>query len=86
MSVVTLYRRPGCHLCDEARELILASAAAGAPIELRELDIESDERLLLSYLERIPVIAIDGEIVSELVPDADVRRRALHTVEPCTTP
>ncbi len=72
-AVVTLYGRPGCHLCDEAREQLLA-LAAGARFELREVDIESDDRLLAAYLERIPVVEVDGREVSELVLDRDAVR------------
>jgi glutaredoxin len=79
--IVTLFQRPGCHLCAEAREAILAiGAEADAELELREIDIESDDELLSAYLERIPVIEVEGEEVSELVPDRDALRRALHTV------
>ncbi len=81
-AAVTLYGRPGCHLCDVARERILALARRGAPIELREVDIESDQGLLAAYLERIPVVEVDGREVSELEFDADAFLAALHTVEP----
>jgi glutaredoxin len=79
VTVVTLYGRPGCHLCDEAREDILAIRGEPA-FELREVDIERDEALLGRYLERIPVVAVDGEVVSELVLDLHRLRRRLDTV------
>ena len=74
MTVVLLYGRPDCHLCDEARELLLALDG----VELREVDIESDERLFSAYLERIPVVEVGGAIVSELVPDRAAIRAALR--------
>ena len=77
---VTLYGRPDCHLCDQAREGLLAIRAEGAVFELREVDIEGDDRLFASYLERIPVIALDGEVVSELIPDLDGLRARLGSV------
>jgi glutaredoxin len=80
MTEVTLYGRPGCHLCDEARAAI--TEIADARIELREVDIESDDRLLRTYLERIPVVEVGGSVVSELVFDRDAFARALHTVGP----
>ena len=46
------------------------------------MDIESDERLLSAYLERIPVVEVAGSEVSELEFDADAFSAALHTVEP----
>ncbi|HEX2127742.1 MAG TPA: glutaredoxin family protein [Solirubrobacterales bacterium] len=71
---VVLYGRPDCHLCEEAREL-LADLLGSA---WREVDIDSDDALLRTYLERIPVIEVDGRTVSELVPDADAIREALR--------
>ena len=80
MSTVTLFGRPGCHLCEQARAQILAIRREGATFELREIDIEADEGLLRRYLERIPVIAVDGDVVSELRPDEAALRARLHTV------
>jgi glutaredoxin len=76
--IVTLYTRPGCHLCDEAR----AELERLDGFELREVDIESDDALMRAYLERIPVVEVEGRIVSDLVFDRDAFARALHTVEP----
>jgi glutaredoxin len=59
---VTLYSRPGCHLCDDARAAIERVRARGdADFALREIDITSDDALHARYLERIPVVAVDGE-------------------------
>ncbi len=79
--ILTIYSRPGCHLCDEAREKVLALRSEGYRFDLREVDIESDERLLRRHLERIPVVALDGEEVSELVLDQRALRARLDTVE-----
>jgi len=79
MSVeVTLYGRPDCHLCDEARTAILGFEG----IELREVDIEADERLFAAMLERIPVVEVGGRVVSELEFDRDAFLAGLHTVSP----
>jgi glutaredoxin len=72
VRTVTLYSRPGCHLCDEARE-VLQTLREQAPFTLHEVDIESDDALHARYLERIPVVALDGE---ELF-DYEVDERAL---------
>jgi Glutaredoxin-like domain (DUF836) len=80
MTVITLYTRPGCHLCDEAREAILALRAELPPFELSEVNIEQDEGLLARYLERIPVVAVDGEVVSELELKLDLLWASLDTV------
>jgi len=68
VKTVVLYGRPGCCLCDDARE-ILERVRAGHPCELEERDIEADDALLLAYLERIPVVTIDGEEAFELFVD-----------------
>jgi glutaredoxin len=80
VPVVTLYGRDGCHLCDEARAAIVGLAADLDGVELREIDIEADDRLLAAYLERIPVVELDGREVSELEFDRDAFLDALHTV------
>jgi len=77
MTVVTLYTRPGCHLCDEARDAIVALRKEVPPFELTEVNIEHDDGLLARYLERIPVVAVDGEAVSELQLNLDSLRGAL---------
>ena len=72
---VTLYGRPGCHLCDVARA-VLERVRADAPFELREIDIEGDDELFKRYLERIPVVCLDGEELFEYhVDEATLRRR-----------
>ncbi len=54
--------------------------ADGLSFELAEVDIDSDEELFRRYLERIPVIELDGEIVSELGLDVDALRARLDTL------
>jgi len=80
LRLVKLYTRPDCHLCDEAREGLQALRADGVNFELEEIDIESDEALLRRYLERIPVIELDGRVVAELGLDLDGLRARLDTV------
>jgi glutaredoxin len=65
---VVLYGREGCCLCDEARELLLA-VREWLPFEFEERDIDRDDALLRTYLERIPVVTIDGVEVFELFVD-----------------
>jgi glutaredoxin len=80
MTVLTLYTRPGCHLCDEAREAVLARRDELPPFDLQEVDIEADEALHARYLERIPVFELDGQVVSELHLDLARLRARLDTV------
>jgi len=80
MTVVVVYSRPGCHLCERALAEIVALHGDGYRFELREVDIESEETLLRRMLERIPVVEVDGEVVSELVLDGAALRARLDTV------
>jgi glutaredoxin len=68
VSSVTLFGRPGCHLCEDAKAVLLR-VQARHPFALEERNIESDEPLLIAYLERIPVITIDGRELFELFVD-----------------
>jgi glutaredoxin len=66
---LVLYSRPGCHLCDDARAVL---DEVGEPYE--EIDIESDDALHAAYLERIPVVALDGvELFEYFVAAAALR-------------
>ena len=56
---VTLYSKPGCHLCEDARAVIdRVCADLGASCE--EVDISASEELMASYGEQIPVTLVDG--------------------------
>jgi glutaredoxin len=59
MRRVTLYTRLGCHLCDEAKQ-VLERARTRAAFALEALDIDQDPELRKLYNEEVPVIAIDG--------------------------
>jgi hypothetical protein len=77
---VVLYGRDGCCLCDEART-VLMRVRAEQPFQFDERDIEADERLLREYLERIPVITIDGVDAFELfVDESELRQRLSRSV------
>lgn len=75
MPTVTLFGRPGCHLCDDALA-VLERVRSDAPFALRTVNIEEDDALLRAYLVRIPVVAVDGEEVYDYyVDEADLRAR-----------
>ena len=76
MRTVTLYARDGCHLCDDARAA-LERVRATHPFRLDEVDIETDDALHARYLERIPVVALDGEELFEYFVDEEALRRTL---------
>jgi glutaredoxin len=79
-SRLVLYARPDCHLCDEARAGLEKLLADGASFELEEVDIDSDDELFKRYLERIPVVELEGEIVSELWLDENGLKARLDTL------
>ncbi len=75
MTVLTLYSKPECHLCEEAL-VALRVLQRELDFELLERDITADEALHRAYFERIPVLAIDGEELCEyFVEEALVRER-----------
>jgi glutaredoxin len=72
VSTVTLYGRPGCHLCDDARAA-LERVRATRPFALEEVDIDADDDLFKRYLERIPVVALDGaELFDHFVDEQEL--------------
>ena len=75
MSLV-LYGRPECHLCDDARAVL---ERVGAPFD--EIDITTDDALHAAYLERIPVVALDGEELFEFFVDEAALRETLGRVD-----
>jgi glutaredoxin len=78
MVEVVLFGREGCCLCDDARE-VLERVRARHPFVLRERDIDADPALLRAYLERIPVVTIDGMEAFELfVDEAELERLITH--------
>jgi glutaredoxin len=77
-TTVTIFSRPGCHLCEEARAA-LERAQTRARFEIDEINIELDDVLHARYLERIPVVAIDGEELFDYTIDEEALiRRILY--------
>ncbi|MGX5694841.1 glutaredoxin family protein [Agromyces soli] len=80
---LTLIGKPGCHLCDDAREVVQAVVAeyetdASRRIALDELSILDDEALRDRYAEEIPVLLVDGEMHAYWRVDAPRLRDALE--------
>jgi glutaredoxin len=73
---VVLYSRPGCHLCDVAREALLAHRER-ADFVFEEIDVEGDDELEREYGIRVPVVTIDGEERFEVEIDPDELARIL---------
>jgi hypothetical protein len=65
---LTLIGKPGCHLCDDAREVVQAvmseveATDASRRIEFDEVSILDDDALRAQYADEIPVLLIDGEV------------------------
>jgi glutaredoxin len=81
VPVLTVYGKPGCHLCDDARAAV-RDALAGHDVELQEVDVTLDPVLERRYGERIPVVALDGEELFDYVVDPDVLKERLDRVTP----
>ena len=84
LPTLVLYRRPGCHLCEDARaalDLLLADRGArGLPVPaVLERDIEADEELHRRYAFTIPVVALGG-IELELATSPARIRQLLEAV------
>ncbi|QEO08838.1 glutaredoxin family protein [Protaetiibacter larvae] len=73
---LTLLGKPGCHLCDDARAIVL-EVAGERGLALEERNILDDETLLDRYAEEIPVVLIDDRVHTIWRVDADRLRRAL---------
>lgn len=74
---VTLLTKPGCHLCDAARETVTEVVAGVPGVRLTELSIADDPGLAEKYAEEIPVVLINDRVHNIWRVDADRLRRAL---------
>jgi glutaredoxin len=81
MPRVTLYGKPGCHLCDEARSVV-ERVRAERQFDLEEVDISLDPVLHRRYGERIPVLALEGDELFDYVVDDVALRERLDRVSP----
>jgi len=71
---LTIYSKPGCHLCDEMKAVVMR-VAAGFPATVDEVDITSDPALEARYGLEIPVLLIDGRKAAKYrVTEADLTR------------
>jgi hypothetical protein len=75
---VTLYGKPGCHLCDDAR-VVVSQVCAELGESYQEISVLDDAHLLERYGEEIPVTMVDGRQISFWRVDPDRLRTALTT-------
>ena len=80
MAVVTLYGKPGCHLCEDARAVV-ERVRGQRPFDLREVDVTLDPALHREYGERIPVLTLNGEELFEFHVEEAVLLERLDRVD-----
>ncbi len=74
MINLTLYSRPGCHLCDEMKAVV-ARVASAMPLSLQEIDISTDPALESRYGLEIPVLLVEGRRAAKhRVTEAELTR------------
>jgi glutaredoxin len=78
-ALVTIYTRPGCHLCDDAKANILA-AGCSDDFTIEEINIDEDPALKARYQYDIPVIMINGVKVFKYHVDPKEFRRKLKRI------
>ena len=76
-ATIDLYGRPGCHLCDDARAIVLEVLGEYPRVTFEELSILDDPELLDRYVEEIPVVLIDDQVHTIWRVDPERLRRAL---------
>ena len=79
MAHVTVYSKPGCHLCEEAVH-VLRRVQKQDPFTLEEVNIQDDPALLAEYGEQIPVINLNGTFLFEYAVDETRLRQLLKEV------
>jgi glutaredoxin len=74
MIALTIYSRPGCHLCDEMKDVV-KRVAQSIPLQLEEVDISSSRDLEEKYGLEIPVLLVDGKKAAKYrLREEDLRR------------
>jgi glutaredoxin len=81
VAKITLYGKPGCHLCETARTVV-DRVRAEHEFELEEVDVSVDPVLHARYGERIPVLELNGEELFEFFVQERLLRERLDRVGP----
>ena len=81
MTHLTIYSRPGCHLCDEMKAVV-HRVSVSIPLSLDEVDISGDAELERLYGLEIPVLMIDGKKVAKYrIAEAELLRIVTRRAE-----
>ena len=76
MIAVTIYSRPGCHLCDDMKALV-HKVAREIPLSIEEIDISTDAALEAEFGLEIPVLFVEGKKAAKYRVGEDELRRIL---------
>jgi hypothetical protein len=76
MVHLTLYSRPGCHLCDEMKATVNRLATL-VPLQVEEIDVSTSDELEREYGLEIPVLLVDGKKAAKYRVSAEELRRIL---------
>ena len=76
MTRLTIYSRPGCHLCDDMKAVI-ARVARNLPLDVEEIDISGDAELEALYGLEVPVLMIGGRKAAKYRIGEDELRRLI---------
>lgn len=73
---VTMYTRAGCHLCDDALEVVAAACEASGS-EYQLVDVDASQELRERFGDQVPVVTVDGQTVGFWRIDPQVLAQAL---------
>ena len=74
---LTIYSKPGCHLCDDMKSLVTRVLASCPTVSLDEVDISADPDLLERYGLDIPVLEIEGKKIAKFRISAEALTKAI---------
>jgi hypothetical protein len=80
VTALTLYSRPGCHLCEEMKAIVVR-VARSVPVALEEIDISESADLETAYGLEIPVLLVNGKLAAKYRVTEDELRRILAARE-----
>jgi thiol-disulfide isomerase/thioredoxin len=76
VTAITVYSRPGCHLCDEMKATVARVVQAmPTSVDVHDIDISTDPELESRYGLEIPVLLVDGKKAAKFrVTEGELRR------------